>query len=394
LNLIMVILAGGAGQRIIDITNGKPKVLLDIAGKTIIEYTILNAIDLNLTDIVIVTDKPEEFEDISVKYGRRIRIDLVKQREPEIRGAILSVKDRIGNEFFILAYGDVLAPVEFYRDVIDAYRVYHRPVMAVVPEEDVTSYGAAILDERGIVRKVIEKPRKNISGAYAIGGLYVLDKSFFEILEESEDTGEAISRYSLKYGILASVWSGWWVDIGFPWDLLKATYYVLGETKNTIISPKAVISSKASLKGPVIIEDDAVIDDYAIIKGPVYVGKGSYIGSHTLIREYTDIERNVIVSSYSEIVWSSMQKNSTIGRNVYLGFSVVGEGAVIEPNVTTMTLLKNTGIRPIVVKRRGQEYSKLGAFIGARSRVKVGSVLSPGTLVKRSSIYSGTEHSD
>ncbi len=383
----MIILAGGAGQRIIDITDGKPKVLLDIAGKSVIEYTILNAIKLGLSDIVIVSDKPEYFEDISVKYGRSIRIDLVKQEKPEIRGAILSARNVVKNNFFILAYGDVLAPVEFYRDVIDAYRVYNRPVMAVIPEEDVSSYGAAILDERGIVKKVIEKPKKNIPGAYAIGGLYILDNKFFDILEESKDTGEAISKYTLQHGILASVWSGWWVDIGFPWDLLKATYYILGEMKNTVISPKASVSPRASLKGPIIIEEGAVIDDYSIIKGPVYIGKNVYIGSHTLIREYTDIEGNVIVSSYSETVWSSIQRGSTIGRNTYLGFSVVGEEAVIEPNVTTMTLLKNTSIRPIIVRKRGHEYSKLGAFIGAKSRVRVGSVLSPGTLVKRASVY-------
>ncbi len=387
MNLTMIILAGGAGQRIIDITNGKPKVLLDIAGKSIIEYTISNAIKLGLSDIVIVSDKPEYFEDTSIKYGRNIRIDLVKQKEPEIRGAILSAKDVVKEDFFILAYGDVLAPVEFYRDVIDAYRVYSRPVMAVIPEEDVSSYGAAILDERGIVKEVIEKPMKNIPGAYAIGGLYILNREFFNVLEESEDTGEAISKYTLRHGVLASIWSGWWVDIGFPWDLLKATYYILGEMRNTVISPKAIVSPRASLKGPIIVEEGAIIDDYSIIKGPVYIGKNVYVGSHTLLREYSDIEKNVIISSYSETVWSSIQKDSTIGRNTYLGFSVVGEKAVIEPNVTTMTLLRNTSIRPIVVKRRGHEYSKLGAFIGAKSRVKVGSVLSPGTLVKRDSTY-------
>ena len=383
----MVILAGGAGQRIIDITDGKPKVLLDIAGKPVIEYVILNAIKIGLSDIIIVSDKTEYFEDISVKYGRSIRIDLVKQKEPEIRGAILSARDSIKSNFFILAYGDVLAPTEFYRDVIDAYRVYGRPVMAVVPEEDVSYYGAAILDERGIVKEVIEKPKKAIPGAYAIGGLYILDKTFFDVLEESKDTGEAISKYSLEHGILASIWSGWWVDIGFPWDLLKAAYYILGETKSTIISPQASISPNASLKGPIIVEEGAIIDDYSIIKGPVYIGKDAYIGSHTLIREYTDIEKGVIVSSYTELVWSSIQRNTTIGRNTYLGFSVVGENTVIEPNVITMTLLKNTSIRPIVVKRRGHEYSKLGAFIGARSRVKVGSILQPGTLIKRSAIH-------
>lgn len=387
MKLPVIILAGGAGERIRDIANNKPKVMLKIAGKPIVEYVIENIINIGLNNVYIVTDKPNYFEDLSIKYGKIARIDIIKQEVPEIRGAVLTAKDVISQEYFMLVYGDILAPKQFYSDVVDAFNVYSKPVMALVPEEDVTSYGAAIVDSKGIVRKVVEKPKEVLPGAYAIGGLYILNKDFFDVLEKSEDMGEALSEYSSKRSIIASIWSGWWIDVGYPWDLLKAVYFVLKGLNRTIISPKADVASSAIIKGPVVVEDDAVIDEYSVIKGPVYIGKGVYVGNYALIREYVDLERNVIVASNVEVVWSCIQDKVTIGRNSYLGFSVVGEKAVIEPNVTTLTLLKSIKEKPIIVKRRGQEYAKLGAFIGANSRVRVGTILEAGTLVKKKTIY-------
>ncbi len=383
----VIILAGGAGERIKDISDTKPKVLLKVAGKPIVEYVIENILGIGISEIYIVTDKPTYFEDITLKYGKQAKMDVIKQVIPEIRGAVLSAKDAVKSEYFMLAYGDILAPRQFYSDAVDAFNVYHRPVMAVIPEEDVTSYGAVVINTKGLVSKVVEKPEESIPGAYAVGGLYILSRKFIDLLEESKDMGEALSRYASTSEIVASIWSGWWIDIGYPWDLLKATYFVLKGMSKTIISPKAEISSTSVIKGPVIIEDDVVVDDFSVIKGPVYLGKGVYIGSYSLIREYVSIEKGGVISSNTEIVWSCIQEKVTIGRNTYLGFSVVGEKAVIEPNVITLTLIKGGKEKPIIVKRRGQEYAKLGAFIGAGSRVKVGSILRAGTFIKRKTTF-------
>lgn len=387
MKLPVIILAGGVGSRIKDIANNKPKVLLKVAGKSIVEYVLDNIIEIGLHDIYIVTDKPNYFEDISLKYGKKAKIDIIRQEQPEIRGAVLSAKDVVVHDYFILAYGDILSPRQFYSDVIEAFNVYAKPVMAVVPEEDVTSYGAALIDSRGVIRKVVEKPKETLPEAYAIGGLYILGREFFNILEESSDMGEAISKYSSQQQVVASIWSGWWIDIGYPWDLLKAVHFVLKSIDKTIISPRAHVASSAIIRGPVIIEDDVVVDEYSIIKGPIYIGKGTYIGSYALVREYANLEKNVVVASNAEVVWSCIQDKVTIGRNSYLGFSVIGERAVIEPNVITLTLLRSVKEKPIIVKRRGQEYAKLGAFIGASSRVRAGTVLEAGTLIRRRTVY-------
>ena len=56
----------------------------------------------------------------------------------------------------------------------------------------------------------------------------------------------------------------------------------------------------------------------------------------------------------------------------------------MEPGVITKTLVRIEGelLKPIEVMKRYRRYLKLGAFIGARTRVSSGRILEPGTIVQ------------
>jgi len=378
-----ILLVGGAGTGLRIITKGKPKVLLKLLGKTIVEHVLNNLLSIGIDSVVLVSDKPELYEDLTVKYGRIMEVEVVKQYEPEIRGAALAARDYV-KDYFLLVYGDVLVPPNAYKIVLDAYKVHKKPSIMVIPEEDVRLYGAVTLSPTNTIKEFIEKPRDTIPGAYACGGIFVLNKEFLAILEEEESMGKALEKYVKLDNVIASVWSGWWVDIGYPWDLLRALYYKLDELKRSSIAKSASIASTAIIKGPVVIEDEAVIDHYALLRGPLYIGQGTFIGSHTMIRTYVDIEEGSSIYSYSEIVWSNIQPKVTIGRASFLGFSVIGEESIIEPNVTTKTLmhLEKDVVKPIEIVKKQRRYLKLGAFIGARTRVPIGKVLEPGSIVE------------
>ena len=115
-----LILAGGAGERIKLITGGKPKTLLKLAGKYIIEYVLDNIRNSGITRAIMVVNDPREYEDIAIKYGKYMQIDLVPQKLPEIEGAILSVKDMIRSDFMLI-YGDIIAPSDMYKELLYMY---------------------------------------------------------------------------------------------------------------------------------------------------------------------------------------------------------------------------------------------------------------------------------
>lgn len=378
INIPAIVLAGGVGERIKVITGGKPKALLNLVGKPLVEYVLDNIAGLGFKEVYIVVNNPRDFEDIAIKYGKHFKLDLIQQKNQEIEGALTSIKD-IVNSDFMLVYGDVVAPIDMYKELVQLYTLGSYGVV-LVPEEEVEPYMVAKLRETSTIELFLSKPSLgNVSGLYAVGGAYILPKEFIELVETKINFVDALNSINKIYRLRPCIWSGWWIDVEYPWDLLRATLYVLHQQNKSIISSSSRIASTAIIEGPVIIDDNVEIDHYSVIKGPVYIGKGSYIGSHTLIRSYVSLEGYNVVGSYSEIVWSSIQKNVTIGSRSYIGFSVVGEGSTIEPGVTTLNVIpEDVKIsRAIRVERRGREYVKVGAIIGYRSRVKTYTILKP-----------------
>lgn len=379
-----VVLVGGSGEGVKLLTGGKPKSLLRIAGKAIIEYVIDGLISCGFKEVILVADQPKFFEDLTVRYGRLIECRVIKQVGSDVRGAILSAREEF-NKPSLLVYGDTLVPDDAYRTIINTYVVYGKPVIMVIPEEDVKLYGAVKIGAGNRVEDFIEKPHFDIEGAYAYGGVSIVDRDFIDALESSISVEDAFKRYISTKTMIAALWSGWWVDIGYPWDILKALNYILSGLRESRISASSSIAPTAVLKGPLVIDDEATIDHFAVLKGPLYIGKGCEVGTHTLLRQFTSVESMAVIGSYSEVVWSSIQPRATIGRGSFTGFSVIGEEAIVEPNVITKTILREEMItgaeKPIEVVKRYAKYFKLGSFIGRGARVRAGSVLEAGSFI-------------
>ncbi|MEM4552646.1 MAG: sugar phosphate nucleotidyltransferase [Ignisphaera sp.] len=383
IDIPVVVLAGGIGERIKILTSGKPKTLLSLVGKHIVEYVLNNLVGIGVRHVYMVINNPKDFEDIAVRYGKYLEIELIQQKKPDIEGAIISAKDSIHRDF-VLLYGDIIAPRDMYQELFSTY-IENRYSVVLVPEEDVESYGTAVLDESGSIERFIEKPIHGYQSLYVVGGAYILPKEFIEYVESYGNITEALNTINNRYRLKPCIWSGWWIDVEYPWDLLRASLYILQQIDRSSISSNAKISPNAVIEGPVIIEDDVEIDHYAIIKGPVYIGRKTYVGSHSLVRSYVSIEGDTTIGSYTEIVWSSIQKNTTIGSRSYIGFSVIGFNSVIEPGVITLNILPEEIkiARSFKITRRGREYVKIGAVIGADTRINAYRVLKPGEEVSK-----------
>jgi len=380
----VVVLAGGVGERIKVLTGGRPKALLSLVGKYLVEYALDNVAELGFTEVYTVVNDPRDFEDVAVKYGRRLRLELIQQRKPGIEGAVESVRDTVDGDF-ILIYGDVVAPVEMYRELADLLAEGEYGAV-LVPEEELEQYTVARMRDSTTVEEFSEGAvTPGAMGYYAVGGAYLLPREFIDLVEAYGSLTEALNSTNRKYGLRPCIWSGWWVDVEYPWDLLRATLYVLHRLDRAVVSSSARVAHTSIIDGAVVIDEGAEVDHHAVIKGPAYIGRNCYIGSHTLIRSYVSLEGDNVVGSYSEVVWSSVQRGATIGSRSYVGFSVVGEGSTIEPGVITLNVLPEQVkvSRPIRMERRGREYVKVGAVIGRGARVKAYTVLKPCEVVEQ-----------
>ena len=390
-NMKAVILAGGEGKDMRPLSIGIPKTLIKLLGKPVVCYVIDALISVGISDIAIVVGNSSMFEHELSEYLSKYDIKLIEQVKPEVEGAILSASNFIsGSDVFLLAYGDIIAPTKAYEVLLNTYisRSSDAAIL-ITPKVDVETYGVPIVSNEFTIRSVMEKPEAVSEIEYAVAGAYVLPSKFIDLIEEEGNVIRALNDLSARYTVAAALWSGWWVDVGFPWDLITASEYLLSELRSSRISVNADMSPRAVIQGPVIIGDEAAIDHNAVIKGPVYIGEKTYIGTGALIRNYSSIESECIVGAYSEISRSVIQPQTSIGRMSFVGDSIVGFKSVIEPGVTILNVLPS-GVevsRLYPVKVRGKLLSKLGAIVGNNCRIRAHTVVYAGTIINSGEIY-------
>ncbi len=212
-----VIPAAGFGTRFLPATKASPKEMLPIVDKPIIQYVVEQAVEAGIEQIVIVTgwhkraiedhfDRHFELEARLEKDGKMEQLAEVKriselcdfvfvrQKEPLGNGhAVLVAKDVIGDEPFIVMWGDEFfwADPPAVTQLVDAYEKYGNPTIAGVriDEKNLSKYGIADVTpvEGNIfkINKIVEKPEPvDAPSNLATHGNYLLTPDIFKILQD------------------------------------------------------------------------------------------------------------------------------------------------------------------------------------------------------------------
>ena len=155
----VVILAGGYGKRLRPLTIEKPKPLVEVAGRPIIEWQILHFKSLGYRDFVLLVgykwEKIVEYLGSGRKLG--VRIAYVVEDEPlGTGGAIRNAEHLLRDEdYFLVTNGDVITNLDA-RKLVDRLEGSIIAAMALVPLR--SPYGIVEVDENGLVTRFVEKP--------------------------------------------------------------------------------------------------------------------------------------------------------------------------------------------------------------------------------------------
>ncbi|KEI76692.1 glucose-1-phosphate cytidylyltransferase [Clostridium botulinum B2 128] len=199
-----VILAGGFGTRITEETVLKPKPMVDIGGKPVIWHIMNIYSNYNINDFIIccgykgymikeyfanyhthMSDMTVDLHSGDIRYynskAEPWKITLIDTGINTMTGGRLKrVKDYIGNETFMLTYGDGVSDVN-----VDKLLDFHKSsgkiatVTAVQPEG---RFGALNINKNGQVDTFVEKPIGD--GGWINGGFFVLEPEIFNYLKD------------------------------------------------------------------------------------------------------------------------------------------------------------------------------------------------------------------
>jgi len=235
-NLKGVVLAGGAGSRLMPLTKVTNKHLLPVGQKPMIYYPIEKLTSTGIEQIMIVTGVEHMGDVVSLLgSGRDFGCQFTYKVQDEAGGiaqALGLTEDFAGGASVAVILGDNIfeSSLKQYVDRFVAQKVGARVLLKQVPDPE--RFGVAEIADNRVVR-IEEKPEKPKSN-YAITGIYFYDAAVYDIIRtlkpsargelEITDVNNAyIEKGQLAYDIL----EGWWTDAGTFMSLTRANEMVV-----------------------------------------------------------------------------------------------------------------------------------------------------------------------
>jgi UTP--glucose-1-phosphate uridylyltransferase len=201
------------------VTKSQPKEMLPLIDRPVIQYSVEEAVDSGITDIIIVTsigkravedyfDRSLDIEQYLRNKGDEARYQEVRRipdlanfayvRQGEMGGighAVLTVRHLIDDDepFVVFLPDDVIVnPKPATQQLIDCYDKHGGSVVAVeeVPRQMTSNYGIVAgepVDERTLrLRQLIEKPAPEVAPSnLAIVGRYLFTPAVFGAIENT-----------------------------------------------------------------------------------------------------------------------------------------------------------------------------------------------------------------
>lgn len=362
-------MAAGEGQRLRPFTVTKPKTMLAIAGKPILQYVVEALARNGVRKVVIVVGYRREqvfnYMGAGEKFGVNIAY-ITQEKQLGTAHALMHAREVAEDEFLVLP-GDNLIEA----NTIAQFVKMKPQSLLVTKVENPARYGVVTI-EGNMVRGIAENPEE-AEGNIINTGIYAFDRGVFDFIETDLAIPDVINKMIAQgHPVSAQETEGTWLDVVYPWDILRLNNAILRRIPPSL---GGTIEAGASVKGAVSIGKDTVIHSNSYIFGPVVIGENCEIGPNAVILPATSIGDNVVISPSSTI------ENSVIGRDVN-----IGPGAIIEDSVIDESCLiqgRFTACSDEAEIRINEEFHlvKVGAMLGVGCSLKSNVTAQPGVII-------------
>ena len=309
----------GKGTRLRPFTLTRPKPLLEIIDKPIVEHLIdqiTSTLSANIEEIIYILGDEAYFNStvvdslklISKKYNAKTKI--YRQLEQLGTGhAIMCAEDSLSGPA-IIAYADTMIQGKVEIDPNADGMIWVKKV------ENPSSYGVVNLDEESNITELIEKPKVFVSDLAVVGIYYFNEISLIrdELKIHLQEKLPPGNEYLLNYGIEKMIEKNkifksqeieTWMDCGTPKLLLESAKIIMKSSEGSSKENNFAKEGDVTINQPVFIGNNVVIKDSTI-------GPNVSIGNNCIVSN-SNIE-SAIVYNNSEVSNASL-KNSILGFN-------------------------------------------------------------------------------
>jgi NDP-sugar pyrophosphorylase family protein len=217
-----VILAAGKGTRMQPLTFERPKPLVEVLGKSLLDHMI-DILPSEVDELVLVIGYMGEMirEHIGAEWKGKPVIYIEQEEQNGPAKALHLVRSHIaeGERFFFLFSDDI------YDKESLAKMLQHPRAILVAPVENPERFGVVLMDDQNRILDIEEKPKVPKSNL-AVTGVYLFDAHIFDYELQPHTSGEyflppIMLAMNKDYPLFVEQ-ASLWIPIGYPEDLQKA----------------------------------------------------------------------------------------------------------------------------------------------------------------------------
>ncbi len=388
-----VILAAGEGSRMRPLTYTRPKVMIPLANKPILEHLLIQAKEAGIMEFIFIVGYHDEQVRGYFRNGEQwgVNIEYCTQRRQLGTADALKMVEGLVDGNFLVINGDIIVSQKDIKRLAEKGGI----TLGVVEVEDTRDLGVVELGKSRVVH-IYEKTQKPPSHKVN-AGMYLFTLDIFGAVSQTAKSprGEYELTDSLELMIdkghnIGYQEIGYWLNLSYPWDLLSANESLLTEARAQNLGE---VEENVVIKGEVSIGKNTVVRSGSYIVGPAIIGDGCDIGPNCYIRPCTSIGDGCHIGSAVEVKNSIVMKGSKVAHHNYVGDSVIGEYCNLGAGTKIANLRldeKDVEVAGINTGRR-----KLGAIIGDRvetginASINVGSVIGSNVRIGPGTVVSG-----
>lgn len=373
-----VVLAAGEGKRMRPLTATRPKVMIPLANRPMTDHLVCAARDAGITEFILVVGYQEQEVRDYFGNGSDLGVDIryvTQRRQKGTADALRAAEDHVSGPFLLLN-GDMVLRNRDIAAIIGK----DAPCMGIFHSDHPEDFGVVTVEGDRVTD--LEEKSGVLQSNLINAGVYLFSPAIFSALRSvgpsprgEHELTDALADLIRERKLGAHTLS-FWLDAGYPWDLLDANATLLED-----LEPKTegTVEAGVSLAGRVSIGAGSVIKSGTCIEGPCIIGEECRIGPHAYIRGATSIGDRCHIGHSTEIKNSIIMHDTNLPHFNYIGDSIIGSDCNFGAGTKVANLRHDHGT--VVIRGINTRRVKMGAVIGDGVRFGINCSVNVGTVV-------------